>query len=298
VTALPPSIADAIAALAPSAVAVSVTPYPYASTQELDAVDVTFADATMLPLLVKHLGADRVLPESRAARSAVEHDPAREPLVYAHLLDGWIGAPRVIAVSESALVLPRLDGARLSEIPDVTAWCATAGLLAALHARGATAARQRPEWTNRLAPTCDLGALVDVGGGDLAAARLAELALTVIHGDCYPENVIVDERRRPLAPTIVDWGRARFGPGLLDLAALTSGDWDLRDRQAVAGAYRAAAFELGAAPSWWAEPTEFARDVAASRVLVAAEQLVWNDPTRDWRADAVAAAEELMTCCS
>ena len=44
----------------------------------------------------------------------------------------------------------------------------------------------------------------------------------MIHGELYPENVIVQES----GATVVDWESAGLGPGVLDLAVLTQGNWD------------------------------------------------------------------------
>jgi aminoglycoside/choline kinase family phosphotransferase len=42
-----------------------------------------------------------------------------------------------------------------------------------------------------------------------------------IHGELYPENVMVADDRI----CVVDWQSAAIGPGVIDLASLTEGHW-------------------------------------------------------------------------
>lgn len=51
---------------------------------------------------------------------------------------------------------------------------------------------------------------------------LARASKTVIHGELYPQNVIIDRT----GPVVIDWECAGLGPGVLDLAVLTQGAWD------------------------------------------------------------------------
>jgi aminoglycoside phosphotransferase (APT) family kinase protein len=51
-----------------------------------------------------------------------------------------------------------------------------------------------------------------------AAAVLAELPPTLLHGDVHPGNVVADGDRT----TLIDWGSSRVGPAALDLANLVT----------------------------------------------------------------------------
>jgi len=51
-------------------------------------------------------------------------------------------------------------------------------------------------------------------------AALTLLPRTLVHGDMHPGNVILAED----GPVIIDWGNARLGPAMLDLANLVSFD--------------------------------------------------------------------------
>jgi aminoglycoside phosphotransferase (APT) family kinase protein len=87
--------------------------------------------------------------------------------------------------------------------------------------------------------------------------RLLTSAPAFIHGEPYPENVIVDRARI----CVVDWQSAAIGPGVIDLASLTEGHWPPRlAREAIEAYVRARAFEgdedidaaLEAAHLYWA----------------------------------------------
>ena len=66
--------------------------------------------------------------------------------------------------------------------------------------------------------------------------RLAVLPQTLIHGECYASNVIV---RAGAANKIcaIDWELAGIGPGALDLAALTAGEWSDAEKLRFVTAY-------------------------------------------------------------
>lgn len=51
---------------------------------------------------------------------------------------------------------------------------------------------------------------------------LANSARALIHGELYPQNVLINED----GPVVIDWESAGVGPGVLDLAVLTQGSWD------------------------------------------------------------------------
>src|SRR5207302_1094009 len=89
---------------------------------------------------------------------------------------------------------------------------------------------------------------------DRVAAHLAALAPTVIHGEFYASNILVRDGpptgpppHPPAGPRIcpVDWEMAAVGPGLLDLATLTAGDWTDEQRAAMVAAYRQALADAG-----------------------------------------------------
>jgi thiamine kinase-like enzyme len=131
-------------------------------------------------------------------------------------------------------------------------------------------------------------------------SRLLAAPATLIHGELYPSNVVVggvsvdgtmtdcDVRICP-----VDWESAAAGPALLDLAAITTGDWTDADRDQIIAAYRHAA---GGRVGW----DDFDRDLAACSLQLAIQWLGWfvgHEPPpwqrRNWIEEAEAAAQRL-----
>jgi len=123
--------------------------------------------------------------------------------------------------------------------------------------------------------------------GTVVEALLA-LPKTVIHGEFYASNVLVDADSAQARVAPVDWELAATGPGPTDLAALVSGDWAAEDRAAIASAYRSAA---GAS----LEGLDFARLQLAIQWLGWAPA-AWIPPKgqrHDWLAEAVALSDSL-----
>ena len=121
---------------------------------------------------------------------------------------------------------------------------------------------------------------VSVPGYDTILDRLAALPATLVHGELYASNVLVDGER----VCVVDWELAGIGPGVLDLAALTTGLPEA-DAATLAESYRTA---LAHPPD--AEPFGF--DLDCARLHLAIQWLGWSpdwspppEHARDWRAE-------------
>jgi aminoglycoside phosphotransferase (APT) family kinase protein len=118
---------------------------------------------------------------------------------------------------------------------------------------------------------------------------LLALPKTVIHGEFYASNVLVDAESAPPRVAPVDWELAARGPGLTDLAALVSGGWGGDDRDTIVAAYASAAGEVPP------------RDLDVARLQLAIQWLGWAPPTwdppqgqrQDWLAEALALADGL-----
>lgn len=99
---------------------------------------------------------------------------------------------------------------------------------------------------------------------------------TAIHGEYYPENILL--RDREILP--VDWERAAISAGEVDLAALTEGHWDPADTRLATEAYAEARW--GASP-----PQDFAEALAAARVylhlLALGDEGKPFEPGAEWR---------------
>jgi aminoglycoside phosphotransferase (APT) family kinase protein len=264
-------------------------PWEYASSAWMERLCVDGCP----PLLFKDVGA-----RAGAAPSFVL-DPWREIEAYARYLDG-LDAPACVAVVTSEnrawLFVEQIDGVPLWQAAGKLPWLATARWLARLHARpvpasaGRLLVRDRAHlrcWVRRALASAPPGTLVGVDTSALAAVEsLLAWPVSLIHGELYPSNVLVQAgdggpRIRPL-----DWEMAGVGPGLLDLAALISGDHHPRLRDAIVAAYAdQAGVDLG--------DRAFTAGLRAARLLVALQWIgwapKWTPPAahaHDWLADA------------
>ena len=153
--------------------------------------------------------------------------------------------PELVAHGSDWLILPFAPGGPLDWGDPVPANLFDS--LAALHARyhgaadGLPAAipRVTPAWWRALcldwvtpglreqaagqpaATTARALALIGRAAGlPAAAAVLARLTPTLVHGDVHPGNVLADAGRGQA--TLIDWGGSRVGPAALDLANLVA----------------------------------------------------------------------------
>jgi Ser/Thr protein kinase RdoA (MazF antagonist) len=269
----------------------------FASTFPLEDVTVTGADGAVERLIVKDAGAP--LGERAAAKPAELLDPSREAAAYREVLGPWdVGAPALRGVlGTHVLVLEAVDGVPLWQAEGLGPWEEAARWLGRLHRRPAPAARPPlvhydaallGRWLGRAQRLGADGALDPIAAvWDRVIARLAAWPAAFVHGDFYPQNVLVDRGRiRP-----VDWELAGVGPGLLDLAALTSGGWSASERRRLVAAY-ARAFRTAASRT--ADTDDLSDALDHARLLVAVQWLGWSEGwsppaehAHDWLADAL-----------
>jgi hypothetical protein len=124
--------------------------------------------------------------------------------------------------------------------------------------------------------------------------RLAALPPTFIHGEFYASNVLVGSVDAATRVCPIDWELAAVGPGLLDLAALSTGKWGGAERESIALAYADA---LSDPPR---SREEFLEAVDLCRLHIAVQWLGWAGDWRpprahryDWLSEATRLAEEL-----
>jgi aminoglycoside phosphotransferase (APT) family kinase protein len=251
-------------------------PCPYYSSYHIEELDVTLADGTQLPVIFKDM---TLLAEVRHVKPSFLFDPLREIEVYRDVL-----APRALgtakllgAVTDNGrhwLFLERVTGDLLWQVGDTTIWRATARWLARFHRTSATASRllrydraYYQQWMER-------ATAFHPAAGDLVPAyeravkRLLELPVTFIHGEFYASNILIQGNR--ICP--IDWEMAALGPALMDLAALSGGEWTDEQRADLARAYGGAdpvtldACRLHLAVRWlgwskeWTPPHEHAQN--------------------------------------
>jgi aminoglycoside phosphotransferase (APT) family kinase protein len=238
----------------------------YSSSFRIEDLNVGLSDGRVLQLVLKDLSWHTMLDGARLIRSHHAHDPAREVSVYRRLLpDAPPGPPRfygaVIDVETDShwLLLERLPGLQLRHIGELDAWTATAAWVGRLHAMfgsaagiGAAVAARLPTWgADRMRWTMSRAAARAAHLGttqeraQLAAVesryetiidRLVASGASLVHGQLFPANVIVD-RVGGMRVGVLDWETAAVGPPALDLAALTEGDWPDAARRAMLSQY-------------------------------------------------------------
>jgi Phosphotransferase enzyme family len=291
-------------------------PHAYRTSFPLEELDAVLEDGRTLALVWKDLGFDGLRAGARLAKDPSLHDPRREIEAY-RLLDraGGLGTPALYgAASDESLgrhwlFLERVDGLPLWQVGDRAVWEAAAAWLGRFHRtflgidpgprtslllpdrarsldRMSRAVRQTPG-RRRSA----LGRIAERYGE--VVDHLAALPRTLVHGDFHASNVMVDPSNDPprIAPT--DWETAGLGPGLLDLAGLTSGGWPEPDRAAMVSTYRSAASDDR-------PDAEFLPDLERCRLHHAVQLLslpgTWTPPAEhahDWLGEAVGSAERL-----
>jgi hypothetical protein len=314
--------ADALA-LGTPIVQVIRRPCPYASSFQIDEVDVHLEGGAVLALVVKHLGHHGMMPSARRVRPAFLEDPTREHAAYRLVLPhGPPGPPTHLEplpdllLGEADLLLERVEGEQLSHVGDFSAWTEAAAWIARFHAAFAAGAREAAaqcralghdaafylRWADRArhfsrtdsARQRTLAHVTEHYGR--VVERLVAMPRTLIHGEFYPSNVIVQESPRRICP--VDWEMVGFAPGLIDLAALTAG-WIPSKQQALVDAYASALATAAGGDDGVASP-DFLANLDCCRLHLTMRMLGWSDTwqppaehAHDWLADAVALTDRL-----
>jgi Ser/Thr protein kinase RdoA (MazF antagonist) len=288
-------------------------PGTYASSFAVEELDVTLHGGQVMSLFLKHTAPSNLAPAAAEGKPLALLDPVREIEVYRQVLAPWgLDVPACLAAGADRdserywLLLEAIDGIPLWQSGDPAAWDAAARWLGKMHSRGAPsappelvdydAAYLRGQLARAVALT-PAGALERVAAGwPRVVERLAAWPPALVHGDFYPANVLVEGTSG--APRIrpVDWDMAGIGPGLLDLAALTSGRWTADVRRRLALAYHATWHPRAVRPPEreLLEVLELARLFVAIHWLGRSER--WTPPpehAHDWLGAALDAAARI-----
>lgn len=236
-------------------------PSTHSSTFVLEDLWVRLQDGPELNLILKELSRLGAVLASEGIKPDFVGDPLREILMYRHVLTGRLDTAICYAAivdcsgQRGWLVLERVPGVELYQVGEPEVWRAVACWLAEFHVWGlgkaemaASAARVQPhtkwfyqQWMQRAlahaANASTLNALRCLANKhEYIVKRLLTLPQTLIHGEFYASNILVQMANPPrICP--VDWETAALGPGLMDLAALTSGRWSAAERQELAASY-------------------------------------------------------------
>lgn len=304
-------------------------PSPYRTSYSLEELDLRLANDTTLQLMFKDLSRQALLEGARQAKPTFLHDPLREIETYRAILGPtrlgtatYYGAVVDDEIGRYWLFLEKVAGVELYQVGELSVWQHVARWLAGMHDRfvGETG---RPSWAAhllnydgnfyRLWPARARAFLRQRGllhSGearrrfdrlteryDQVVERLVALPVTLIHGEFYASNILVQPTAEGMRVCPVDWEVAALGPGLIDLAALTTGRWTEDQRMALAMAYYA-----GLAPNGsWPPPLDvFVSAFQCCHLHVAMQWLGWApewspppEHAQDWLQDALILAEKL-----
>ena len=286
-------------------------------------LEIEFADGIVMRLLLKDLGIRNLDETARRVKPGFLYDPLREIKTYERILGRthlgtahFYGA--VVRPEEDRywLFLEKISGLRLCQVRDFSPWLQAARWLAHLHTQFAGESehlkRSAPLvrydaafyrlWLERSSNFQSAG-LRPAGWERLVATyeaaigRLIQLPSTLIHGEFYASNILVEETQEGCRIRPVDWETAAFGPGLIDLAALTSGAWSEQEQMEMAATYNDALLSEGV--------TEMPLDnllqaVDDCRLHLAIRWLGWapdwsppRENKHDWLGEAITLSEKM-----
>lgn len=303
----------------------------YCSSYILEELDVTLDDGTRLELIFKDLSKAALLASAERIKPHFIYNPMREIDTYRKVLAlHRLGTPTFYGAHVEPqrarywLFIERVPPTLLWQMGEFAIWEETARWLAGMHSYLVRETEVRESqhiahllsydrefytrWMERAEAYIGLGD--STPGGKSAKAirwlsaryapvveRLLAMPVTVIHGEFYASNVLVDQALERLRVCPVDWEMAAVGPGLVDLAGLTSGGWTAEQKAAMALAYyRALPVEMQAAR----DEATFLADLECCRLHQAVQWLGWSsgwkpveEHAQDWLKEAVRCAEAL-----
>lgn len=311
-----------------SIVALDRRPSPNSSSYALEELDVQLEGGTTLQLIFKDLHRSALSEDGRRAKPHLMYDPLREIEVYQDILSrtplttaSCYGAVVDTDVQRYWLFLEKVEGPDLRDIGEFSTWQETARWIAGLHSRFADDPQltARPGhlirydrdfyrlWLRRAQansgrytrrrPSAVAGFEALLVQYDRVIERLAALPATLLHGEFYAPNILVQARRGTLRVCPVDWEMAAWGPGLIDLAALIAGKWSEEQKLALALSYHSAL-----TPSRDSPPPrdEFLAALDLCRLHVAVQWIGWSSewspPRRqayDWFGEALRLGQSL-----
>jgi Ser/Thr protein kinase RdoA (MazF antagonist) len=284
-------------------------PSPFQTSFHLEEVELVLDDGTELNLVWKDLAPGALVEAARGVKPDFLACPAREIAVYQALLaprrigPGLRGAVDDPGEGRHWLFLERVVGVELYQMGDLQIWTEVARWLARFHAAfqkepglsGMTDqgpllrydAQLLRRWMDRarafaVARPEDALLSLDLAerlreSHDAIIEGILGRPETLVHGEFYPSNVLVNPSEDGLDVVPVDWELAGVGPGLLDLAALVAGGWSEDEKEELALSYRHAFGAAGGLPL--ETPESFLESLACTRLQLAIQWMGW---ARDW----------------
>lgn len=281
-------------------------PSAYCSSFALEELTVTLDNGLRLPLVFKDVSRQALSAAAKQAKPAFLYHPLREIETYrqiltAHLPDAARCYGAVVDDERERywLFLEKAPGVPLFDVGLAT-WQEMARWLAQMHTRLAQPIvfndladasyllrydrafywlwpRRAQTFLQQVEPALTKATVAQiarvVAGYGAVVERLLALPVTLIHGEFYAANVLVQETGGDLRVCPVDWEMAAIGPGLMDLAALIAGGWTEAERDVLVSAYYET---LVRGSQWRPNFAEFLLALDCCRLHIACQWLGWS----------------------
>lgn len=269
-------------------------PFERASSFTLEELEISFEDGGDMRLLLKEISRRTMLQDASRVKPSFLFHPWREIEAYrilsrqglgTPLCYGWQGSP---GSQRQRLFLELVEGRELYEVGEFSLWEQAAGWLARLHQQFSASPPSSDHllhydagfyrlWINRAQDFLHQSGRLSgdllkdwnrlANGYEAVIQGLEAMPAAFIHGEFYASNILVRQEAASAGRICpVDWEMAALGPGLIDLAALTSGKWREQERRRLARAY------------WGEEPHSW-HDLDLCRLHLAIQWLGWSP---DW----------------
>ena len=294
--------------------------YEYWSSCSLEELNIQLDDGRRMTLLFKDFSPHILLEATQLARHQSLFDPAREICVYTKLLNRLplrtavcYAAKIDVQMNRYWIFLEKVSGRELYKIAELSVWEEVARWLACFHRLASEVSPSSElrllDWDRNCYQQClerarfFRGPKTNAGAGDangfdwMAAVytdvieHLLRRPKSVIHGEFYASNVLIEENATGVQVCPIDWETAGWGPALIDLAALVAGRWDEEQRSAMVRAYWNGLNDAQR-NSWGTKPV-FQRTLIGCRMHLAIQMLgrptEWEPPAehkQDWYRDA------------
>jgi thiamine kinase-like enzyme len=304
----------------------------YSSSYTIENLEVELDRGKCLSLVFKDMGPASLLNAARDVRPAFLYNPQREIETYRKVLDPkafgtavCYGAVQRPEDKRHWLFLERVNGPLLWQVGRVQIWERAARWIARLHSHfrlenGRRNSAALPEcllrydmdhclcWASRAQDF--VSRRRDLRSHELeeqfkilsrcyhkVAGVLHSMPQTFIHGEFYPSNIILRGSGPAKRVCPIDWEVAAVGPGLIDLAALTSGDWRPEQKKTLMKAYHEA---LEPDHGWPPSLEDMFELVEYCNLHLAVQWLGWardwsppKSHKRDWLREALGLARRL-----
>jgi hypothetical protein len=300
--------------------------YEYHSSFAIEELEVQLHNRRQLNLIFKNLSGSALVEQAKGLRSAQLYDPQREIEIYTQVLKPLrLGTATCYATEIDPdhdrfwLFLEKVKGQELYQFGEFEVWKNVAKWLASFHSivfarNGNYGSLAVLDWNGKYYAQCkdclvsslNRRALTDkharkvldaiLAVYEVLVGRLVSQPHSLIHGEFYASNILVDVSVADARICPIDWETAGRGPLMIDLAALVAGKWNTEQREAMASVYWGSlGDELRLS---FRSQREFRSALTCCRLFLAIQMLgrpaEW-EPPRDHRHDWLREANELLS---